>query len=474
MSLSLPKITDDSDAAVVALFGPLVSIREPALVDVATRHVAIHFQHPDSWSRLAALTPGRVLYRAIGSYNLVHVIELHDATRVCIRVPATGWGRGLSGDDFATAARAMTSQVATLCLIASETTVPVPVIYGYDTSADNKIGAPYMCTSFLPGQSVARVWWGSEDDENELRERREKRRRRILRSVAHASAQLRKFKFAQIGPLHRQNECSGGGYGQLAVGSCFSFEHRDDGSLRVVDSGGPYDTLEAYLAQRFARSEFSPSSSDADPWEVAQRKVMDVVAPLLPRADGAGGGGFVLGIPDFDSQNVLVDHSGNVTGMIDWDLVQTVPPCVGFVRYPAWITRDWDPLMYWWHAGVPGEDSPTQLASYRRIYEAALSSELKGKKAAADCRRLARKAHVWEAVWIALHHPVNRLEICCKLVAEAVGKGDDLDEGRRILFEVGVGEADWEVVQNGLENLMRLEDRTDWLKNTPRRFCSVM
>ena len=85
-----------------------------------------------------------------------------------------------------------------------------------------------------------------------------------------------------------------------------------------------------------------------------------------------------------------------------------------------------------------------------------------------------RKAHIWEAVWIALHHPVNRLEICCKLVAEAVGKRDDLDEGRRIMFEVGVGEADWEVVQNGLENLMGVEYRAGWLSNTSRRFCNPM
>ena len=43
----------------------------------------------------------------------------------------------------------------------------------------------------------------------------------------------------------------------------------------------------------------------------------------------AASDGFVLSPPDFDSQNILVDDQGNVTGIIDWDLVQTLPSCVG-------------------------------------------------------------------------------------------------------------------------------------------------
>ncbi|KAJ9144288.1 hypothetical protein NKR19_g6562 [Coniochaeta hoffmannii] len=76
----------------IAVFSPIFSISKSALVDVATRQVASHFQHPPSWSRLAAVTPGRVLSRATGSYNLVHMIQLHDHTRVCVRAPATGRG----------------------------------------------------------------------------------------------------------------------------------------------------------------------------------------------------------------------------------------------------------------------------------------------------------------------------------------------------------------------------------------------
>ena len=35
---------------------------------------------------------------------------------------------------------------------------------------------------------------------------------------------------------------------------------------------------------------------------------------------------FVLSVPDFDSQNIMVDDQGNLTGIIDWDLAQNYAP----------------------------------------------------------------------------------------------------------------------------------------------------
>ena len=53
---------------------------------------------------------------------------------------------------------------------------------------------------------------------------------------------------------------------------------------------------------------------------------------------------FVLTTPDFDSQNIMIDARGNLTGIIDWDHVQTMPRCLGYCRCPEWITRDCDPV----------------------------------------------------------------------------------------------------------------------------------
>ena len=49
---------------------------------------------------------------------------------------------------------------------------------------------------------------------------------------------------------------------------------------------------------------------------------------------------FVLPHPDFACQNVLISEDGTLTAVIDWDDVHTVPRCIGYTRYPNWITRD--------------------------------------------------------------------------------------------------------------------------------------
>lgn len=76
------------------------------------------------------------------------------------------------------------------------------------------------------------------------------------------------------------------------------------------------------------------------------------------------GSGFVLALPDLDSQNIMVDEEGTVTGIVDWDLCHTVPSFVGYARYPGWITRDWDLSMYGWPMNE-FEDPPELLQQYR-------------------------------------------------------------------------------------------------------------
>lgn len=97
-------------------------------------------------------------------------------------------------------------------------------------------------------------------------------------------------------------------------------------------ASGPYGTTSAYLREN------SAARDGKSVWSIAESKLLDFVVPCLPtrRPDE----GFVLSVPDLDSQNVLVEEEGNVTGIIDWDHVQTLPRCVGYCRYPSWITRD--------------------------------------------------------------------------------------------------------------------------------------
>jgi hypothetical protein len=171
---------------------------------------------------------------------------------------------------------------------------------------------------------------------------------------------------------------------------------------------------------------------------------MDVMLPCLPADDG-----FVLCPPDFDSQNVIVDAHGNISGFIDWDLAQTMPRYVGYARYPGWITRDWDPLMYGWP--MMTEDSPEDLHRYREHYNLELGRALAWQ----GDFHFTVNSHITEAVWIAATNPANRPAICRKLIQAALGKEDD--DALSILYDIGAGdygEEDWLTLKIKLEQLM--------------------
>ena len=90
-----------------------------------------------------------------------------------------------------------------------------------------------------------------------------------------------------------------------------------------------------------------------------------------------------------------------MAGLIDWDLVHTIPEYLGYAKYPSWITRDWDPLMHGWPKMVDSEDSPEALERYREHYNTEFGNAL---GSAADWK-WTKKSHMVEAIWIALNSP---------------------------------------------------------------------
>ncbi|KAL1842907.1 hypothetical protein VTK73DRAFT_2971 [Phialemonium thermophilum] len=325
--------------------------------------------------------------------------------------------------------RALESQAATLRLLSSRTTIPVPEVYALDTSRNNEIGAPFICTSFLPGKTVIKTWF---EDSGPIP--MEERRLLTLTSLAGCMAQLSAFAFDKIGSL------CGDSPDAIPLGPCFDWDEKDDGTIGV-DASGPFDSTDDYLREHF---QLRNSKSE---WGVAEDKLIVVIKSCLPVHNP--GEGFVLCPPDFDAQNILTDSDGNVTGIIDWDLVQTLPRCVGYSRYPSWITRDWDPLMYGWPHLKDTENSPEELERYREHYCRALGAALAHR----GDWSYTKKSHIWEAGWIALLNTVNRLEICRKLLQAAVGDDDDATD---ILYDLGTGALEKEKWDSIVDSLTKL------------------
>lgn len=347
-------------------------------------------------------TSGTLIERMSGSYNTANVIELENV-KLVIRVPAIDWGSGLTR----AAADAMESQVATIRLIRSKTTIPVPEVYALDTSVNNEIGAPYTCMSFIPGTPVCQAWF---DYSGALP--RDEFRFNILTSLSQIMAQFSCFSFEQMGSI------MGSGSDSTIIGPLYRWHEKKDGSLKVIKSG-PYDSTSAFLHKKL------------------------ILLGCLPTPGPDSPSSFVLSPPDFHSGNVLVDDEGTVTGLIDWDLAQTMPRFLGYARYPKWITRDFDPSM----DGRP----KMPLEPYRAHYNTELGKALEWQ----GDWRYTKKSHHFEAIWVAATDRSNRQDICEKFVRDVLGNDANVSD---IFFHIGKGDyakEDWVTLKTKLRRFIR-------------------
>ncbi|EGS22068.1 uncharacterized protein CTHT_0039530 [Thermochaetoides thermophila DSM 1495] len=402
-------------------FGPLADIPESSLLHLGSRIASNVLKLSNSEPKL--------LHRLGGPFNIVHILSFNnDTTRFIIRVPATGWGKGLTP----AADKALEAQVSALKFIKSQkdAKIPVPEVYDWDSTCNNEINAPYICLSYLPGKQVLRVW---TDDNGPMP--KEHMRLRILTSLTNVMAEFAKLpSFDRLGSLFLDDN------GNVTIGPVYRREEDPDGPVTIHECG-IYTSGQEYLRTMMERD------SQDNHWGQAESKITSTLISLLPKPDSED---FVLAPPDFDSANILVNpDTGEVTGLIEWDLTHTKPRWLGYSAYPYFLTRDWDPLMYGW-PNISSEDSPEALAAYRAHYSSELGRALgrQGDWVFTD------KSHLTMAVWISTLNPANRLEICQKFLTEAwEGKVDALS----VVWEIGkekYGEEEWEVLKKKLRTFL--------------------
>ncbi|KAM0355702.1 hypothetical protein ACHAPU_000087 [Fusarium lateritium] len=421
--MSTPSETESSHGSEIdaEVFGPLATISEDALVALATRIGSQVLHVPTDNVSL--------VNRIAGSYNIVHVIQL-DSMKLVIRVPATGWGAGLTK----TAADALASQVATMRLVRQKTGAPVPEVYDWDPTNNNEIGAPFICMAFLPGETTHRAWFDQSKDP----EAREELRLNILTSLANIMAQFKPMNFDRMGSIMEKED------GSIRLGPLFHWDEKDDGSIQVGADRTYFSTME-YLACNMVFKDANGA------WGQAEAKILETLIKNSPDLESHSR--FVLCPPDFDSQNILVDDKGNVTGLIDWDLCHTMPPHQGYAAYPSWITRDWDPLMYGWPYMPDYEDPPDTLQRYREHYNKEMGKALSWE----GDWKFTENSHISEAVWNATLSSMIRMEICRKFIGVALQVEDD-KESYGVMIDIGDNEyeqEDWEELERKLGLLVR-------------------
>jgi len=372
-----------------------------------------------------------------GSYYLVCVLLFSDGVQWVLKIPRYGIAKTFGRLNQ----QKMISEIFTLRLIRSRTSLPVPEIYDWDTTT-RKIGIPYLLVSFLPGQTVTKRWfdrtWVTEE-----------KRLAILRNLAGLMSELHCMRFDKIGALYFYDSGEFLRVGELIAqteGDIFHPEYEEIDGRRTIKWPepsilGPFDSAKSYLLVGVDALENEKGLGKV---AVRQRRadvtILRLAIDSIPESltnDGA----FVLAHPDFDSPNILIDNDGQITGVLDWDGVHTMPRSYGFSCYPSWITRDWDPIMYGYGNPDCDEDSPTQLSRYRQIYAAAFAEQnLPPDDYSPDDTRL---SHIYEAIYIASSSfwnlsPIDRL--LEHAFSKTMGQEFDVDMLRNALadeLEVG-------------------------------------
>ena len=390
--------SDDEDP--LENFGEVISALDPGKLQQAALLVRLYQTVPEQCSVLK-LEEAMSLSCEIhpvpesGSYNLAYLITFPDGVKWVARVPGHGFGARWGELD----ASKMDSEYRTLQLIKKNTSIPVPEVLHYDTSCAYA-GAPYALISCVEGTPLADLWMHDLPETNRLK---------VLSEIAGYMSQLHSISFDRLGmPEYAPSGALKG------IGKCITL--MEFISWHTTCSDGPYNTFLESLWDAF---------DEHEDMHVNQRSNIPILRMAIQSMPDylTQDRKFCLNYSDFNYQNLLLDDECNITGFIDWDCTQSEAAAAGYARYPSWITRDWDPIMYSYDEEAPldgpsaNESSPETLSRYRHHYAREFIKHAAGF---VDYDlRMTILSHLVEAIVLAVLSPINRSEIVEKLLDHA-------------------------------------------------------
>ncbi|KAF2090979.1 hypothetical protein K490DRAFT_62309 [Saccharata proteae CBS 121410] len=346
----------------------------------------------------------RVRTDTTGSNNIAFIIGFTFQTqevkplKICIRVPACGTrGKWTEKDG-----EVLRDYALTMKMIGEKAPkFPIPKIYGFDTTLDNPLGAPYIAMAFAEGQTLDHVWL---DNSGPIT--MEQKRQRILQSLAEAMSELRRFRYSMMGSLKfkedEKTEHIGDSYfanfGNTTRDSEFIANHLEDYVLEAQESSQEYLNEHLEVWRELKIKVLNERPNPAYLLEVrGMYSYLSAIIDLMPVAKDpkTGKENFVLVPPDFDIQNILVDNNGNITALIDWDRVESQPCFLGWASCPEFLKEDWD-HDYKWPNSSRYQLSPEEFDRYRADYARYMKQACSG--AEEECA-ITEKSALFGAVW---------------------------------------------------------------------------
>jgi hypothetical protein len=230
---------------------------------------------------------------ATGFDNLVLEIAFSDDVYWVARIPH----QPLKDDQRA----AMLSEIATVNLVAQQTSIPVPRVFEFEVTSDQPFGYPYMLMQALRGRCL---------DDGLAKAIPQAHHLKVAKQMANIFAELQRLSYSRIGRLWR---------GETA-----------DGPIEVIPmawhhSPGPLETsLEYFYNERQGENleimTLNPENAD---WLTACWVLKSAIAHIV--IDDRIRGPFPLCHLDLHYGNLLFDDEYNLTGVIDWSNAQVAP-----------------------------------------------------------------------------------------------------------------------------------------------------
>lgn len=265
----------------------------------------------------------RVSPFAAGAFNKLYLVIAQDGREYLMRVAMPVFPK------FKTQ-----SEVATMKWVQQNTSIPVPHIYAFDDTTDNEIGLEWILMEKLPGTSLRERWKFMSLDAKET----------TVKAIAAYQLELMsdKNKFKEIGNLYLvpcpPTSSSDPGFetSTFGVGRMVHLPFFWGGKHDTSDAKGSYVTSKAWLQARLdgiieTQDELLDDDSiDQDDFDIADgtiwmaEKLSEFLDDILP-IDERGYEETVLWHHDLSKSNIIVDDTGSITGIVDWEFVSLIP-----------------------------------------------------------------------------------------------------------------------------------------------------
>ncbi|KAF8999814.1 phosphotransferase enzyme family-domain-containing protein [Cyathus striatus] len=337
--------------------------------------------------------------------------------------------------------RKILNEVAALHLVRQRTTIPVPEVIAYHPiqSSSNPLGPDFpafVLMTAITGITIEDCGIAIQElgrgDSDPLQGDETKRPilDRYLRDIADLHVQLSKITFDKIGSFVINND------GQVSIGPGADF------GLGPFSSAHEYFAIQAEAYERLAMAAGDEDEGSGDAAQLKRRFVASLwrsaMMPLVDERDDRGP--FPMRHGDLHSDNILVDETGHIVGVLDWDCAATVPWEAFAVPTFEVSGHFKDPSSETSGARTPRHERPTVHSAFNRELAAvevqkAACTPASGRTLAALHDSDAGHVGAFLAYW--MYSLACDYEETGRALHRMLGSGDDMDlEFQRFAREV--------------------------------------